>query len=167
MEKKLFRETEDRVLGGVAAGLARYFDIDVTWVRILFILITIFGGSGFLVYLVLWVAIPEKPFNWTASGTTDYRVGADRPEPVIPEVVQPKKSNSMLISGLILIFFGLFFLLNEFDLIPYWFNLGKLWPLVFIIPGLLMLLNARDKLASTPKEEEQENSGDSDSSSIH
>ncbi len=49
MEKKLYRETKDRVLGGVAAGLARYLEIDVTWVRILFILVTIFGGSGFLV----------------------------------------------------------------------------------------------------------------------
>lgn len=167
MEKKLYRETKDRVLGGVAAGLARYFEIDVTWVRILFILVTIFGGSGFLAYLVLWIAIPEQPFNWSLNGDTDYRV--DKPEQVMPEAVQPKKGNSMLIGGLILIFLGLFFLLHEFDLIPYWFSLGKLWPLVFIVPGLVMLLNARGTGSPAPKQEDQPNSteSDSDSSSIH
>ena len=164
MKKKLYRETKDRVLGGVAAGLARYLDIDVTWVRILFILVTIFGGSGFLAYLVLWIAIPEQPFNWSMNGDTDYRV--DKPEPVMPEVVQPKKSSSMLVGGLILIFLGLFFLLHEFDLIPYWFSLGKLWPLVFIVPGVVMLLNARDKDSSAAQHEDEASRGESDSSSI-
>lgn len=165
MGKKLYRETKDRVLGGVAAGLARYLEIDVTWVRILFILVTIFGGSGFLAYLVLWIAIPEQPFNWTVNGNTDYRV--DEPEMVMPEAVQPKKSSSMFVGGLILISLGLFFLLHEFDLIPYWFSLGKLWPLVFIVPGLVMLLNARDKASSATQKDDQESSGESDSSSIH
>jgi phage shock protein C len=165
MGKKLYRETKDRVLGGVAAGLARYLEIDVTWVRILFILVTIFGGSGFLAYLVLWIAIPEQPFNWTMNGDTDYRV--DKPETVISEAAQPKKSSSMFVGGLILIFLGLFFLLHEFDLIPYWFSLGKLWPLVFVVPGLVMLMNARDKASSDTPKDDQASSGESDSSSIH
>ncbi len=164
MEKKLYRETKDRVLGGVAAGLARYLEIDVTWVRILFILVTIFGGSGFLVYLVLWIAIPEKPFSWTENnGNTDYRVNPEEPERVMPEPVRVKKGSGMLVGGLILIFLGLFFLLNEFDLIPYWFNLGKLWPLAIIIPGFVMLLNAREKTTTSPKKEEQEKGTETDS----
>ncbi len=167
MEKKLYRETKDRVLGGVAAGLARYLEIDVTWVRILFILVTIFGGSGFLVYLVLWIAIPEKPFSWTGKVDTDYRVNPEESDWVMPEPAQAKKGNGMLVGGLILIFLGLFFLLNEFDLIPYWFNLGKLWPLAIIIPGLVMLINARDRASAPVKKEEQEKGAETDSESIH
>ncbi len=163
MEKKLYRETKDQVLGGVAAGLARYFEIDVTWVRILFILVTIFGGSGFLVYLVLWIAIPEKPFSWTENGKTDYRVNPEEPELVMPEPIRVKKGSGMLVGGLILILLGLFFLLNEFDLIPYWFNLGKLWPLAIIIPGFVMLLNAREKTPISSKKEEQEKDAKTDS----
>src|SRR5690606_31353215 len=64
-EKRLFRDTENASLGGVASGLAHYFNLDVTLVRILFILLTILGGSGILIYLILLVAVPE------AKTTTD------------------------------------------------------------------------------------------------
>ena len=154
MEKKLYRETNDRVLGGVAAGLARYFEIDVTWVRILFILAAIFGFSGFFIYLILWIAIPEKPFNWTAN--TSYKVEDINP---LEDITTPKMSKSRPIGGFILIFLGLFFLLHEFDIVPYWFSLGKLWPLVFIIPGLVMLVNSgKNGGDKTNKPEDSENS---------
>lgn len=154
MEKKLYRETNDKVIGGVAAGLARYFDMDVTWMRIFFILATIFGFSGVLIYLILWIAIPEKPFNWNGS-VTDYRVNDTTPADFQPEPVMPKTENgdgrASRIGGFILIFMGLFFLLKEFDLVPYWFSLHKLWPLVFLIPGLVMLLNSGKGLSTAPK----------------
>lgn len=150
MEKKLYRNVNERVLGGVAAGLARYFDIDVTWVRILFILAVLFGLSGLFIYVILWIAIPEQPFSWNAQPHTDYKVKDTltdaAAEPVIPAPVAPaKESNNKNIGGLILIFLGLFFLLREFDLVPYWFRIGKLWPLFLIIPGLVMLVNATKK----------------------
>jgi phage shock protein PspC (stress-responsive transcriptional regulator) len=75
MEKKLYRNTSDQAIAGVAAGLARYFEIDVTWIRIFFILATIFGASGLLIYIILWIAIPEQPFGvWNMPGQTDYKV---------------------------------------------------------------------------------------------
>ncbi len=101
------------------------------------------------------------------KGNTDYRVNPEEPNLVMPEPAQAKKGNGMLVGGLILIFLGLFFLLNEFDLIPYWFNLGKLWPLAIIIPGLVMLINARDRANAAVKKEEQEKGAETDSESIH
>lgn len=57
--RRLFRDPEGRILGGVCSGLGAYFNTDPLWVRILF-LIAFFGfGSGLLVYLILWVIVPE------------------------------------------------------------------------------------------------------------
>ena len=57
--KKLFRDGEDKFLGGVASGLAYYLDLDTIWVRLGFIAFTIFGGFGFLLYIILWILLPE------------------------------------------------------------------------------------------------------------
>lgn len=57
--KKLFRNSDERVLGGVASGIAAYFGIDIAVVRLLFVLSLFVGGAGFLVYIVLWIITPE------------------------------------------------------------------------------------------------------------
>lgn len=56
---KFYRSTSDRVLAGVCGGVARYFDMDVKLVRILFVLFGIFG-IGIIVYIVLWIFTPEQ-----------------------------------------------------------------------------------------------------------
>lgn len=56
--KKLFRDSERKVLGGVSGGLAAYFGIDIVLVRVLFIVTTIFGGLGLIAYIVLWIVLP-------------------------------------------------------------------------------------------------------------
>jgi phage shock protein C len=58
--KRLYRIREGRVVAGVCAGLAAYFGIDPTLVRLAFALFTIFGGAGLLLYLVAWIVIPEN-----------------------------------------------------------------------------------------------------------
>ena len=58
--KRLYRVREGRVVAGVCAGLAAYFGIDPTLVRLAFALFTVFGGAGVLLYLVAWVVIPEE-----------------------------------------------------------------------------------------------------------
>ena len=58
-EKKLFRDTDNRILGGVLAGLAHYFKIDTIWVRLIFIFLVFFYGTGILLYFVLWIIIPS------------------------------------------------------------------------------------------------------------
>lgn len=57
--KKMFRDPETKALGGVSGGVAAYFGIDITVVRILFIVFTFAGGIGLLIYIVLWVILPE------------------------------------------------------------------------------------------------------------
>lgn len=56
--KRIYRDPDNRVLGGVAAGLAAYFNIDPLWIRILF-LILLFTGPGFLIYIIMWIIIPR------------------------------------------------------------------------------------------------------------
>ena len=58
-DKKLFRDTSNGMLAGVAAGLAAYLGLDVILVRILFILATLAWGGGLLVYILLWLLVPE------------------------------------------------------------------------------------------------------------
>ena len=57
--KKLFRDRQNRFISGVSAGISHYSDIDVVWVRIAFILLTVFSGIGFIAYVVLWIVTPE------------------------------------------------------------------------------------------------------------
>ena len=58
--KKLFRDGDDKFLGGVASGIAHYFNIDTIWIRLLFLIITVAGiGAGILVYIALWILLPE------------------------------------------------------------------------------------------------------------
>ncbi len=57
--RRLYRDPDRKIVGGVASGLAAYFNIDILWVRLAFAIFTIFWLSGALVYVVLWIALPE------------------------------------------------------------------------------------------------------------
>jgi len=57
--KRLYRDTERKMIGGICSGLAAYFNIDPVWVRIIFIVLVFISGTGLLVYLILWLAVPE------------------------------------------------------------------------------------------------------------
>ncbi len=57
--KKLYRDPEHAMLAGVSSGLAAYFNIDPSIPRIIFVLLTLFGGSGLIVYIILWLGLPE------------------------------------------------------------------------------------------------------------
>ena len=59
--KRLYRSNRDVMLGGVAGGLAEYFNIDPTIIRLLFILLTFAGGPGLIIYFLLWVIVPRNP----------------------------------------------------------------------------------------------------------
>lgn len=94
MGKKLYRNTQEGALSGVCSGLGEYWELDKTWVRLAFILSVVFSsflGLGLLgpvVYIILWVVIPPKPFVYRQEGQSsfydvdyrvqdDYRAGAD------------------------------------------------------------------------------------------
>ena len=57
--KRLYRDERDKLLAGVASGLANYLNVDPAIMRVLFVLLAIFGGSGILIYIVLWIVLPS------------------------------------------------------------------------------------------------------------
>ena len=58
IKKKLFRNPDDKIIGGVASGLGTYLDISPMWMRIIFLIFFLFTGYGIIVYLVMWLIIP-------------------------------------------------------------------------------------------------------------
>jgi phage shock protein PspC (stress-responsive transcriptional regulator) len=57
--KKLYRNPDDAIIAGVASGIAAYFGVDAIWIRLLFVLVTFATGFGILIYIVMWVLMPE------------------------------------------------------------------------------------------------------------
>ena len=59
--KTLYRSRKQRIIAGVCGGLAEYFNVDPTWVRIIFIVLLLAFGSTLLVYLIMWLIVPDAP----------------------------------------------------------------------------------------------------------
>ena len=81
-DQNLFRDDDDKMIGGVCSGLGHYFDIDTTLVRVAFVTLMLFGGGGFLGYVILWIVMDPAPDNyWSSLG-----VETDGPKaPVVEE----------------------------------------------------------------------------------
>ncbi len=58
-DKKLMRSTTDKMVAGVCGGLAQYLEVDAVLVRIAFVVLALLGGPGILLYIILWVVMPE------------------------------------------------------------------------------------------------------------
>jgi phage shock protein C len=59
--RKLYRSTTNRQVAGVCGGLAEYFNLDATLVRVLFVLLAVLGGSGLVLYIAMWIIVPKEP----------------------------------------------------------------------------------------------------------
>ena len=59
--KKLYRSHKQRIVAGVCGGLAEYFGLDATWIRLVFALFFFLGGSALLIYLIMWLIVPPAP----------------------------------------------------------------------------------------------------------
>ncbi len=60
-DKRLQRSRTNRMLAGVSGGIGRYYEFNPTIIRILFVFFSLFIGGGLLVYIILWIVIPEEP----------------------------------------------------------------------------------------------------------
>ena len=137
MEKKLYRDEHRKVIGGVCAGLADYFGVDVSVVRAIFAISLVLKGIGFIPYIVLWIVLPKKNYNFNNpninpgvdytsfnpnfnQGYNNPKVDYSVPPPSASQPFMPsaKKSNAGLIFGVVLIVLGASFLLDEFNIIP-------------------------------------------------
>jgi phage shock protein C len=57
--RKLYRSRNQRMLAGVCGGLAEYFNVDATLIRVLFLVLAVFGGTGLVIYVVMWLIVPD------------------------------------------------------------------------------------------------------------
>jgi phage shock protein C len=59
--RKLYRSRTDRKLAGVCGGLAQYFNLDATLIRVLFVVLAVLGGTGLVLYVAMWIIVPNEP----------------------------------------------------------------------------------------------------------
>lgn len=162
MDQKIYRSSSDYIIAGVCGGLGRYFDIDPTLVRLIFILLAIAGGSGLIIYIILAIIIPKE-----AEGKA-MALGRPRRNKVMAEDVGDRIKNAVedvrdevrdrvdrdrgAFSqdryryhrggrgwfGFILLAVGALLLWNQ--IMPYYIKPELVWPAVLIILGLWILL---------------------------
>jgi len=65
--KKLYRIPSEGMIAGICAGLGEYLDLDPTVVRLIFVLLAFGGGSGVLIYIIMWLIVPIKPESTQVS----------------------------------------------------------------------------------------------------
>ena len=133
--KRLERSRTNRVIAGVCAGLADYFNIDIALMRVLFVVATICGSFGFWMYVILWIVVPEENILGPVN-EKDYGDTID----ITPKEQEDKMPNKgALIASLILIFIGVVALVDNFTTIAW---IWKLWPVPIIIICVVLLLNS-------------------------
>lgn len=135
MENRLYRNEAHKKIGGVCAGLATYFNVDVSLVRVLFVLAMVLGGGGFLAYIILWVVVPPSPIYSPADEF--FASSQPQPQPYIP--ARRGVTTGSIIGGLILILLGVYLTLDQFDVIPN-VDFDTVWPVVLIVIGLALML---------------------------
>ena len=140
MQEGISRSRENRIFGGIASGIGKYFSIDPIIVRVLFVLSVLFSGIGVLVYLIMWIVIPEEKYNF--GNTTDEfsNSGEYNDSNVNFTFPEKKEGNGKIIFGIILIIFGMFFLgIKIFSFL----NFADLFPIILISIGVLFLWKSK------------------------
>lgn len=136
MPTKFYRRSENKILGGVCAGLADYFDVDVIILRITFITFTLFWGLSIIVYLLLWIFTPIAPFSFNRMNTEFNFTQTEK-----TQFKENTNNRSRELFGIIVIALGVLWILNNF--FP-WFSSKIYFPLTLITIGILILVYARN-----------------------
>lgn len=151
MEKRLTRSVKDKVIGGVAGGLAEYFDVDPVIIRVAFVVSLFFHGAGFIAYIVLWIAVPQAQYvfegvgglkteNTTGGSGSASDAKTDDAAAKYFKGLEDKKLSRNRNLGIILIVLGCIFLADIF--IPR-IHFADFWPIVLIALGASLLLNSK------------------------
>jgi phage shock protein C len=128
MTKRLRRNSQDQVIAGVASGIADYFGMESWVTRILFIIL-FFSGGGILVYIIMWIALPES----------DYQ----NQNPMEEQKQKPARSeNGNIIAGVLLITVGGLILISRY--FPE-IDFRDIWPWSLIVVGILILFKGLSK----------------------
>jgi phage shock protein C len=135
MDKRLYRSRKDRMIWGVCGGLANYFNIDPTIVRLIFVLTIFFGGLGIVAYIVLAIVVPLESSQVSAPGETikeniqEMKQTAESIGKGIESTFSGNvhkesdvRSRSLTVLGLVILVVGLIFLFSS--LFGWWFHLS-------------------------------------------
>ena len=143
--KRLYRSRKSRVIFGVCGGLGEYFEIDHFIVRIIFVAMTLAGGSGILLYIILAFLIPISPDKGDASEISDRIDIKERADELVRELrAQGFKWTASSWIGVAIIILGIMLFLNH--IFPsYFFNGGLFWALVIIIAGIAILSRKKNQ----------------------
>jgi phage shock protein PspC (stress-responsive transcriptional regulator)/uncharacterized integral membrane protein len=145
MKTRLYRSTTDRAIGGVCGGLGAYLAIDPVLIRLFFVLLTLAGGSGVLIYLLLWLLIPadvagELTADATRSGAEEFATRARSLGDEMRTSIQNRNPQTVLLIGAVLVVLGVLFLVQNLHIgWLYWLNAGVLWPLLLIAGGAALI----------------------------
>lgn len=143
-----WRRSHNKVIAGVCGGIAEKLHIDPVVVRLVFLLLLIFAGGGFLLYIILWIVLPAAPYVFqnetktaeSTSGQYEQNEGATEESTIFTAKESPHSKNTQLILGVILIGLGVLSLVAAF--IPR-FNMYDLWPVALIVFGLFILKSGK------------------------
>ncbi len=131
--KRLYRSSRERMIAGVAGGLAEYFDIDPVFVRALFVASIFLSGVGILIYLVLWIITPPTPSVAVSSPENASQFSATAAARTLsPEELETQKKRNSTLIGIGLIALGIIIFLEL--LLPS-FSVTYLFPLALIGAG--------------------------------
>ena len=134
---KVYRNQDDELVAGVCSGLAEYFEIDATLIRIIFIVLGISGGSGILIYLILWLLIPRKDkikIEKEIEGKAEIIA-----KKIKKEVKTEKRSGNFF--GMILVIIGGALLIEE--VAPKFINWDYFWPVTLMTLGFYLIFRKR------------------------
>jgi len=132
-----YRSATNKVIAGVCGGLGMRFHIDPVLIRLLFVFMVLAGGSGVLVYIILWIVMPKRyddpvvNANQSQDSSDTEFIRRDLKE------ATPTYRNGQIFLGIALILIGGLFLTAIF--IP-GFNTNDWWPLILIVGGIFVLL---------------------------
>ena len=150
-ETRLYRSRRDRVFAGVAGGLGDYFNVDPIIFRIGFIALALGAGSGVLIYILLWIFVPQtkQPFNPFFENMENMENPFEK-KPVDPNLAEKDpmggnpppspRRNGGLWGGVMLITIGGLFLIS--NIIPN-ISFHELWPVILIAVGVMIILNKK------------------------
>ena len=144
--RKLRRNPMNRVIGGVCSGLADFLGVDVALMRIAFVIAFLFASFGFWLYIILWIVLPEngqQSFGQSQGQSQSQSQGQSQsPQSESVSVSKSESKVKSIFAGAFIILIGLLFLVNNFIPINW---VWKLWPLILVAIGVVMIVTARKK----------------------
>jgi phage shock protein C len=143
--KRMYKSRTNRMIDGVCGGVAEYFGVDPTLVRIAWVLLTILGGSGILLYIAAMIVMPSNPVFVPISGQ-----GASPTQ-------SPSSSTNQRFWGFLLVIIGVAWLMSNLGIWHRWwgFSWDLMLPTALILAGVTFLFGGRNYLTGSSQNQRE------------